>query len=271
MLRVKDLSYRVAEKVILNKVNMHVEHGEILAVLGPNGAGKTTLLKHMSAQISSQQSVFIDAQAIEGLSQNQLAKKISVVNQFNTNVFALTLHNIVSMGLLPHQNLLSRKTDVHEEQIQASLSQVGLADKQHQTFNVLSGGEQQRGLIARALVQQTPVMILDEPVNHLDVYYQHQILSLIQSLAKRHKLTVVVSLHDLNLASAYCDKVCLLQQGEVYDSGTPTKVFVESSLQTVFRTPCKVTNKSSASYPSVEFFPHHFHDELKLPKEYHEV
>ena len=135
-----------------------------------------------------------------------------------------------------------------------AISRVGLENKTRQTFSSLSGGEQQRGLIARALVQQAALIILDEPVNHLDVYYQHQVLSLLRSLAHKLNITVVMSLHDLNLAANYCDHLVLLDQGKMVSQGTPEQVLTAERLQQVFKIPCKIRHDDLNAAFRVDFY-----------------
>lgn len=235
------LNYRIGEKTILDEINMSLDAGQVLGVLGPNGAGKTSLLKILSGQIKGQGLVQWNQKSVGEYSAIDLAKQVAVVNQLNQDIFALNLKQIVRMGLLPHKPLFSKHTPEDEQIILDAIDRVGLADKTAQAFQSLSGGEQQRGLIARALVQQAALIVLDEPVNHLDVYYQHQVLILLNSLAHEFGITVVMSLHDLNLAAAYCDQLCLLDQGKLVAQGTPEQVLEETRLEQVFAIPCKVS------------------------------
>lgn len=258
----EDLSLKIAGKVILNKINLQLPAGKVLGVLGPNGAGKTTLLKMLSGQTNSAANCtdkstrgnvswknknLADYQPIE------LAKQIAVVNQLNESVFALNLQQIVRMGLLPHKTLLSKQTHQDDQHIANAIERVGLTDKTYQAFNSLSGGEQQRGLIARALVQRAALIVLDEPVNHLDIYYQHQVLNLLRSLAHQFNMTVVMSLHDLNLAANYCDHLCLLHQGKMLAQGSPQSVLEADLLERTFGVPCKIIQQELNM--RIDFYP----------------
>lgn len=241
---VHELSLKIADKTILDNISLSLPKGKVMGVLGPNGAGKTSLLRMLSGQTNSVGKVswknkkLIDYQPIE------LAKQVAVVNQLNESVFALNLQQIVRMGLLPHKTLLSRQTSQDDQHITDAIGRVGLTDKTYQAFNSLSGGEQQRGLIARALVQRAALIVLDEPVNHLDIYYQHQVLNLLRTLAHQFNITVVMSLHDLNLAANYCDHLCLLHQGKMFAQGKPHDVLEATHLEQVFGIPCQVTQES---------------------------
>lgn len=260
MLKVRQASYQVAGKTILQHLDIDAKPGDILGVLGPNGAGKTTLLKMLSGQIESKRMVYWREKPIEEYSATDRAKQIAVVNQFNRSVFALNLEQIVSMGLLPHQSLLSSITERDKRQITTAIENVGLLPKRLQAFHTLSGGEQQRGLIARALVQKAQLLVLDEPVNHLDVFYQHQILQLLKHLAITHNLCVVMSLHDLNLASMYCGQLCLLDNGAINGFGPPEQVLNQSRIESVFSTACEVSTDQRSHKLRVDFYPDTLHD-----------
>tara|TARA_R110000868_G_scaffold391857_2_gene662177 strand:+ start:1153 stop:1986 length:834 start_codon:yes stop_codon:yes gene_type:complete len=250
-----NVNLRIDQHQILTDVCLNVGAGKVMGVLGPNGAGKTSLLKMLSGQLDSHHSVIWNNKALTDYDPMSLAQQIAVVNQLNESVFALDLYQIVRMGLLPHKSLLSRQTPDDNKSISDAISRVGLENKVTQTFNSLSGGEQQRGLIARALVQKAALIILDEPVNHLDVYYQHQVLSLLRSLAHKLNITVVMSLHDLNLAANYCDHLCLLDKGQMVAQGAPQDVLTSERLQQVFKIPCQVSHNGNNAAFRVDFYP----------------
>lgn len=255
MLKLSNLSYQIAGTTILSDIHLQADTGSVIGILGPNGAGKTTLLKLISGQLSSQQQVFWRSNAIENLPAITRAQQIAVVNQFNSRVFNLNLEQIVSMGLLPHQTLFSKVSIAQKDAISTALQQVGLSAKAKQPFHSLSGGEQQRAQIARALVQTAGLFVLDEPINHLDVYYEHQILSLLRKIAKQQNVTIVMSLHDLNHAAEYCDQLCLLAEGKLMSFGSPQEVLTQTRLQQVYKTPCDVVIKPSTHKIRIEFYP----------------
>jgi iron complex transport system ATP-binding protein len=256
-----NVNLKIGQQQILSDVCLNLGAGKVMGVLGPNGAGKTSLLKILSGQLASQHSVSWNNKALTDYDPMSLAQQIAVVNQLNDSVFALDLYQIVRMGLLPHKSLLSRQTSEDDKSISDAISRVGLDNKVKQTFSSLSGGEQQRGLIARALVQKAALIVLDEPVNHLDVYYQHQVLKLLRSLAHKLNITVVMSLHDLNLAANYCDHLCLLDEGKMVAQGTPQQVLTAERLQQVFKIPCQVSQSGNNAAFRVDFYPP---DEVEL-------
>ncbi len=254
-----DVHLLIDQCPILTSISLNLGRGRVLGVLGPNGAGKTSLLRRMSGQRRDHEAcsgdVFWRGWALDEMDVTERARRVAVVNQLNDGVFSLTLRQIVSMGLLPHQSLLSRQKPADQARITRALERVGLADKAERRFSSLSGGEQQRGLIARALVQQAELIVLDEPVNHLDVFYQHDILALLGELAHEQGMAVVMSLHDLNLAAAYCDTLALMDQGRLTGFGTPAQVLQSHLLEAVFRLPCQV-RQTEADTLHVDFFPH---------------
>ena len=250
-----NVNLKIGQHQILSDVCLNVAAGKVMGVLGPNGAGKTSLLKMLSGQLASHHSVSWNNKALTDYDPMSLAQQIAVVNQLNESVFALDLYQIVRMGLLPHKSLLSRQTPDDDKSISDAISRVGLESKVQQRFNSLSGGEQQRGLIARALVQKAALIILDEPVNHLDIFYQHQVLKLLRSLAHKLNITVIMSLHDLNLAANYCDHLCLLDDGKMVAQGPPEHVLTSQRLENVFKIPCQIRHDINNAAFRVDFYP----------------
>jgi iron complex transport system ATP-binding protein len=250
VLQAKNISWSVDQLAIIQHIDLCICARETVAIVGPNGAGKTSLLKclygehrNYSGQIS------IKGKPLEQISPRQLAKKIAVVSQHAESVFNLTALDIVSMGLIPHKGLFDLTTDADHVKIAQALNKVDLADKQHQYFNTLSGGEQQRVLIARAIVQSPDLLIMDEPTNHLDIYYQHQILQ----LAKKLNITLLLTIHDLNLAAQYCDRIILMANGRLFADDTPDKVFNKQLLSKVFKLDCHIDKNPFTQSPRITF------------------
>lgn len=234
LLSVKQLSWQTQHKSILSDLNFELKSGSINAIVGPNGAGKTSLLRCLYRQITDYQGqVSLSGQPIEQLTQKALAQQIAVVNQHSDIHFTLSVYDIVCMGLIPHLSLFSQINSAQKKWIDKILGQLDILDFKDRVFNRLSGGEQQRVLIARALVQRPQLLILDEPTNHLDVHFQHQILSLVNQLG----VCVLMTLHDLNLAAYYADNILLLNQGKLIASGDPENVLTPDLIQQVFKLP----------------------------------
>ena len=236
-IQAQNISWQINGKTIVDNVSFEVNKNEAFGIVGPNGAGKTSLLKCIfrEYQLVSGQVLF-EGISLDLFDRREVAKKIAVVSQQHEAVFDLTVLDIVNMGLIPHKELFARNTDEDRQLIEQALARVDLMEKKHQVFNTLSGGEQQRCLIARAIVQRPLVLIMDEPTNHLDVYYQHQILSIVKELG----LTLIMTIHDLNLAAQYCDRLLLLAKGKVLACDSPEKVLNQQLLKQVFHLDCLV-------------------------------
>jgi len=254
-LQIDQLHWQINKKTILNNISFNVSKGEVIGIIGPNGAGKTSLLRCITHQQKNNKtsvlsgSVYLKNKTINRYTPKELAQHFAHVSQKTEAIFSLTVIDIVRMGLLPHKSLFAIDDDHDKQQINLALKKVGLSHTKKMPYSQLSGGEQQRVLIARALVQKAQILILDEPTNHLDVYYQHQILNLISQL----NITVIMTVHDLNLASQYCQRLLLLEQGQLVADGKPESVLTETQLSTVFRLPCSVEQDSLHHKPRVFF------------------
>jgi iron complex transport system ATP-binding protein len=230
--QLEDLSVEIEETRIVNAVTLRAEPGTMVGLLGPNGCGKSTLLRSIYRALKPATGVaLIDGQNVwRDLSARESAKRTAVVAQERAADFDFSVIEVVAAGRTPHKQLLDRD-NAHDHQIIAdAMDRVGMSEKGGRIFGTLSGGEKQRVLVARALAQETKVLILDEPTNHLDVRYQIEILDLVRSL----KLTTITALHDLNHAAAYCDHVYLMQHGQIVTQGTPRAVLTAEQIAAVY-------------------------------------
>ncbi|WP_037469536.1 ABC transporter ATP-binding protein [Shewanella marina] len=250
-LTVCSLSWKIDAKSILSEISFELPQSQMLAVIGPNGAGKSSLLRaiYRFIQANSGQ-VMLFGEDVSKMSLRQLAKQVAVVQQENNDHFISTTFDLVAMGMLPHKSWFEGHTLDDQQQVEQALTMVGLLDKANCMLSELSGGERQRALIARAIVQKPKLLILDEPTNHLDIRYQIQILTLIKKL----NLTVIVSIHDLNLASAICDQILLLNHGCVVAHGTPDDVITEATIADVFGVKCQIKPHPYHQRPMVQYF-----------------
>ena len=240
---VDQLGVTFGSKPVLSDISFSVKRGEFIGVVGPNGAGKSTLLRVLyQFLVASTGVVYFNGKALSQWSKKAYAKQIAVVLQDIPSEFNLPVFDMVSMGLTPNKSLLASVTTEEKHAVMEALQQVGLAHKAQQCFSLLSGGEKQRAMIARAMVQQPQVLIMDEPTSHLDIKYQIQIME----LAKQLGVTIIASFHDLNLASALCHRLLVLQQGKLVAQGTPMAVISEELLSSVFGVCAEV---SAVSHP----------------------
>ncbi|CAM3917368.1 MULTISPECIES: ABC transporter ATP-binding protein [Pseudoalteromonas] len=231
LLKVTNLSWSVASTTILQSIDFSIKAGQFIGLLGPNGAGKSSLLRclYRYSKPGSGEVAFA-GQNIWQLSADEYAKQVAVVLQETPSQFNLSLYDVVSLGLTPHKSLFSSTTTTDKELILQAIEQVGLSHHCQQSFDSLSGGEKQRALIARSIVQGPKLLIMDEPTSHLDIKYQIQLMELAKSL----NVTVLASFHDLNLAASMCDELLVLKKGRLVASGTPEQVITEKMLSDVF-------------------------------------
>ena len=250
VLEARNLRWQTDKKTIIKDITFALKKGETLGIIGPNGAGKTSLLKCLYGEhFAYNGDVQLLDKNLSQVNRQFIAKKIAVVAQHHDSIFDLTALDVIHMGLIPHKGVFERDNSEDLQLIELALKKVDLLSKQNQVFKTLSGGEQQRCLIARAIVQRPDILIMDEPTNHLDVFYQHQILALVNKL----KLSLLITIHDLNLAAQYCDRLLLMAEGQVIAIDTPEKVLTSERLQQVFRLHCAIDQNPFTHTPRITF------------------
>lgn len=231
-IEVQSLSWHADGKVILSDVSFSVVPGETLAVVGPNGAGKSSLLRCLYRYLKpTRGSVRIDGEEIWSLAARNCARKIATVLQEQPADFGLTVQDIVALGRTPYRRGLAAIGARDRSMMEAAIKRMNLTGLTGRHLASLSGGEKQRVMIARALAQEPDLIILDEPTNHLDIRHQLELLTMMRGLGP----TVVASLHDLNLASVFADRVLLLAGGRVLGEGTPAEVLTAERIHEAFR------------------------------------
>ena len=232
---VDDVSWSVKQKQhkILYPLSFELSPGKILGVVGPNGAGKSTLLRLLYRYYKpTTGKVKINGIDIWKLTSRQVACSIATVLQENFSDFSLTVREIVTLGRTPYSKWLSNSNSKNDKKIvQSSIDRLSLNKFENRHLNTLSGGERQRVMIARALAQEPDILILDEPTNHLDIRQQLEILNLLKDLS----ITVITSLHDLNMARSNCDEILLLKDGCALGFGKPNLILSESNISEAFR------------------------------------
>lgn len=232
------VSYEVNGKALVRDISLNVAPGEMIGLLGPNGAGKSSLLRTIyRTNRPSAGHVFINDEDIWKRSASWSARQVGAVLQDMPADFPLTVHDVIAMGRSAHKRLLEPDNDHDRRLIAAALALLQLEPFADRLFRSLSGGERQRVLVARALVQQPSILVLDEPTNHLDIHHQINLLRFVRNLG----ITVIAALHDLNLAAMFCDRLCLLHNGEMQACGTPESVLSEENLSDVFRIDATLT------------------------------
>jgi iron complex transport system ATP-binding protein len=228
---IRSLGVTLGGRAVLEDVDLVVARGDVVGVVGPNGAGKSTLLgciyRH-TAYRSGQ--IRVEGQDLRTLPRKHLARLVAAVPQDTSIAFDLTVRDVVAAGRIPHGDGWGWGRADDQEIIDESLRRVQLYDLRDRSVATLSGGERQRALLGRALAQAAPILVLDEPTNHLDLAGQERLLGLIRG----HGGTVVLAIHDLNLAAEHCDRLVVLADGRVVAVGRPEDVLTPELLWTVF-------------------------------------
>ena len=237
-LEAKDIEAVLGGNPILRGVSLEVDHNDFVGIIGPNGSGKSTLLKCIYRVLKPQAGIVrLDGTDIRELSYKKSAQTIAVLAQHNYYNFEFSVQDVVLMGRSPHKRTMERDNAQDYAIVAQALETVGMADMAKRSFSTLSGGEQQRVILARALAQQTPCLILDEPTNHLDIKYQLQLLDIVKGLNR----TVISAIHDLNIAAMYCTWLVVMKDGKVITQGTPRQVLTPELIRQVYEVEATVS------------------------------
>lgn len=242
MLLIESLSVSYGARRILDNVSLTIETGEVLALIGPNGAGKSTLVRAVSGVIPVHPGGQVRKNGVNLLvvSPIERAKLLSVVPQISSLPPAFTVWETVMLGRTPYLNFLGHASAHDDAMARRALERVDALDLADRLVGELSGGEQQRVLLARALSQNTPIMLLDEPTAHLDLQHQVGLLDLVRTLAHDDGLAILIALHDLNLAARYADRVALLVDGRLQAVGAPQQVLIPELIGAAYHLPVSV-------------------------------
>jgi iron complex transport system ATP-binding protein len=241
MLKIQSLSVSYGTRRILHDVSLDVQSGEVIAMIGPNGAGKSTLIRAVSGVIPIESgTVHTNGNDFVSLSTLQRARYVATVPQAVSLPPAFTVWETVLFGRTPYLNFLGQLSKKDEDITRHSLERVSALPFVDRRVGELSGGEQQRVLLARALCQSTPILLLDEPTAHLDLQYQVSLLELVRELAQKDNLAVLIALHDLNLAAHYADRIALMVAGSIKAMGKPKEVLQPELIAEAYCLPVKV-------------------------------
>lgn len=245
-LRVEDLSVSIDRTPILIKVSSEVRTGEWLGLIGPNGAGKTTLLRALLGQVASTGQMTLDGKNLASVGGRERARLIASVPQRPLLPPAMTVGDYVLLGRTPYISYLGRETAADIAATREALVALELTDQLQRPLSTLSGGEQQRAILARAISQNAPVLLLDEPTTALDIGHQQSVLGMVDVLRRERQLTVVSSLHDLTLAAQYCDRLLLLDRGSVAAAGRPHEVLNEELIARIYGAEVRLLTEGEA-------------------------
>ncbi|WP_168582032.1 ABC transporter ATP-binding protein [Gephyromycinifex aptenodytis] len=251
-LRIHDVDIMVGTRHLVEKLALEVRDSEFLGLVGPNGSGKSTLLRAIYRHIKpTGGAIYLDDVNVQAMKPAALARQIAVCAQHAPSELELTVAQIVALGRLPHQGVLGTERAGDRDIVQRALETVGISDLADRSWLTLSGGERQRTLLARALAQQGSVVILDEPTNHLDIQHQLEILSLVRELG----VTTIAAIHELNLAMTYCDRVAVIDDGQIVAIGEPAVVFSPELVRRVFNVDARLIQHPDLDTPHLAFRP----------------
>jgi iron complex transport system ATP-binding protein len=229
---INDLTFGYNSSRILDGLDLVVENSEVLGLVGPNGSGKTTLIKCIDKILKPKGSILLDGRNIDTVSRTELAKRLGYVPQSSSTPLATTVFDTVLMGRRPH--ISWRVSDADLDKVADILGLLHLEDLAMRDFSQLSGGQKQKVLVARALAQEPEVLLLDEPTSSLDMKHQLEVMEMIASLVKEKRISAVMALHDLNLASMFVDKLAILKDGKIYAAGKPADLLNARNIREVY-------------------------------------
>jgi iron complex transport system ATP-binding protein len=246
-LKIKDLEFSYASVQILKDVCIELAASEMLGVVGPNGAGKSTLIRCIDRILAPQKgSILLDEQDIKEIRPIELAKKMGYIPQSTSQVFPATVFDTVLMGRRPHIGWRSSEKDT--EKVLETLQMLNIEGFAMRDINELSGGQQQKVFIARALTQEPEVLLLDEPTSNLDIRHQLEVMDIIKNIVREKGISAIMAIHDLNLASRYADRIILMNSGEIFSAGDPVSALTPENIEHVYGVEVRVHNQDGSHY-----------------------
>ena len=246
-LKVKDVTFSYASVPILKDVCIELAKSEVLGVVGPNGAGKSTLLRCIDRILTPQEGcIMLDEHDIKKLRMRELAKKIGYIPQSTSNVFPATVFDTVLMGRRPHIGWKSSDEDI--EKVLETLKLLNIEDLAMRDINELSGGQQQKIYIACALTQEPEVLLLDEPTSNLDIRHQLEVLDIIKKIVSERGISVIMAIHDLNLAARYTDRIIIMNGGTIFAAGEPFSVLTTENIKYAYGVEVEVNVHAGRPY-----------------------
>src|SRR5690554_6569533 len=239
MIEAKTLSKRYNDRLVVQDVSLQIPRGGLTAIIGPNGAGKSTLLSMISRLTPmSAGSVEIDGLDVTRTPGPELAQRLSILRQHNETTLRLTVRDLVAFGRFPHSG--GRLTEVDQQHIDEAIHYLALGEYQHRHLDELSGGQRQRAYVAMVLCQDTHYVLLDEPLNNIDIHHAVGMMQLLRRAADEKGKTVVVVLHDINFASCYSDHIIAMRGGQLAYQGTPEQIIRNDVLSDLYDIPTSV-------------------------------
>lgn len=241
MIRIQNMTQSIQDKEILKDITVDIKKGCLTSLIGPNGAGKSTLLSAISRIIQHDKgTIELENTAIDAFKKNELAKKLSILKQTNHTEMNITVEQLVNFGRFPYSKGRMKQEDY--EQVDYALNLLHLQDIRHRDLKTLSGGQRQRAYIAMTIAQNTEYILLDEPLNNLDMKHSVQIMQTLRQLCKKLNKTIVIVLHDINFASCYSDHIIALKNGNLIKADTKDNVIQKDVLKTLYEMDVEIEN-----------------------------
>lgn len=246
-LKIDNIKFSYPGVPVLEDISLKVMPGEILAIVGKNGAGKSTLLKCMNKILEPQNGkVFFGDLELKKMKAKEIAKSMAYLSQKTSHAFPVTVFDTVLLGRYPHRSWAGDHED--ERCVSKALEMLGLESLALRFFNELSGGQQQQVLIARAIVQEASILLLDEPTSGLDIKHQLEVMETVRNLVRDKAVTSVITIHDLNLASRYADRVVMLNNGLIFSAGDAASVLTPENIARAYGVRVSVNQMDGRPY-----------------------
>ncbi|WP_307210430.1 ABC transporter ATP-binding protein [Paenibacillus harenae] len=256
MLEAKGIVQTIQGRKVLHELDCSFLKGKIYGIIGPNGVGKSTLLQLLSGvEKAAKGEVLLSGESILSIPRKALARKMAVLQQNGLPPVGFTVREVVGMGRFPYQSWLGSEEQDPAPIIDEALEAMGLTVLQERKMDQLSGGERQRVALAKLMVQEPSIILLDEPTTYLDIGYQVQLLDTVKSWQRERGLTVIAVLHDLNLASLYCDELVVLHEGRIAAVGTPQNVLTTELIERVYETTTAIVPHPVTGMPQIMLQP----------------
>ena len=246
-LKVKNVEFGYNSTLVLEGVSMDLDSSEIIGIVGPNGAGKSTLIRCIDRILTPRGgTILLDENDISNMTRMEIAKRMGYVPQTTTRVFPATVFDTILMGRRPHLGWKSSEEDV--DKVLEILELLGIMEFAMRDFNEISGGQQQKVLIARALAQEADILLLDEPTSNLDIRHQLEVMEIMTNIVHKKKISAVMAIHDLNLAARYTTRILMLNGGRIFAAGNPESVLTEENIRRAYGVEALVKSDGKRPY-----------------------
>ncbi len=246
-LKVKDVEFSYGSVHVLKDVCIELSKSEILGVVGPNGAGKSTLIRCIDRILKPQRgSILLDGRDIKEMHLMELARRMGYIPQSTSQIFPATVFDTVLMGRRPHLGWRSSEKDT--EMVLEMLQMLNIEEFAMRDINELSGGQQQKVFIARALTQEPEILLLDEPTSNLDIRHQLEVMDIIKDIVREKQISAIMAIHDLNLASRYAGRIIMMNGGKIFAAGNPASVLTPENIKHVYGVEVEVNNHDERPY-----------------------